>query len=170
MQIVVILLLIALVILGIFMYIHRGQKDQLEEKREAAASTLISQHYLEDVIKMGSGNPSMPRQKLMLELSWKSDKVERYIFDPTSPIVIGRNTLNDVMIDWDTVSANHCQIYAIGNQLCLSDMNSTHGTFVKRGRKLYRVTQPIVLEEGDTILLDSLGLHVHIFVFDTAGI
>lgn len=68
---------------------------------------------------------------------------------------IGRNTDCDVSIPQDfTVSGEHCEIFM--NQtggVMIQDMNSTHGTYVLRGKNRVSATSPVQVFDGDRIQL-----------------
>jgi DNA-binding NtrC family response regulator len=56
-----------------------------------------------------------------------------YTFDK-DVINIGAMDDNDLVLDDETVSRNHCQIFIEGDQYLIRDLDSTNGTFVNRVR------------------------------------
>ncbi|MBX3086204.1 MAG: ATP-binding cassette domain-containing protein [Anaerolineae bacterium] len=67
------------------------------------------------------------------------------------PFAIGRDPKSDLVIDSLTVSWNHAQIVAKGNQRQLMDMGSTNGSRVNG----QLITQPTPLQSGDTIQISN---------------
>jgi hypothetical protein len=68
---------------------------------------------------------------------------------------IGRNTDCDVSIPQDfTVSGEHCEIFMNSTGgVMIQDMNSTHGTYVLRGKNKVSATSPVQVFDGDRIQL-----------------
>ncbi|MDQ3034891.1 MAG: sigma 54-interacting transcriptional regulator [Myxococcota bacterium] len=60
-------------------------------------------------------------------------QVEEMLFDK-DVINIGAMEDNDVVLQDETVSRNHCRIYIDGDQYLIQDLDSTNGTFVNRVR------------------------------------
>ncbi len=60
---------------------------------------------------------------------------------------LGRQPDNDVIITDESASRRHCEIYSQDNNLVITDLNSTNGTFVNR----QRLIQPLLLRSGDQI-------------------
>src|SRR5688572_12035404 len=65
-------------------------------------------------------------------------------------IVIGRSSDLDMVLVEDMVSRKHAKISTVGNQIVISDMGSTNGTFVN-GEKVKKAR----LKEGDRILIGT---------------
>jgi diguanylate cyclase (GGDEF)-like protein len=66
---------------------------------------------------------------------------------------VGRQPDNDVIISDESASRRHAEIYSHDNNLIITDLGSTNGTFVNR----QRLSQPLVLRSGDQI---RIGQHV----------
>lgn len=77
--------------------------------------------------------------------------------------IIGREALNDLVINDPEVSRRHCRIMLRPDGFLLEDLGSTNGTFVNG----QRVTAPQTLYHGDTI---ELGKSVRIAYLGTAPI
>ena len=156
--------------LAIWLYMRNNKMKTLEKDRMFAAARLLKEDSLIHSLTYTDQNVLLGVRTL-IELSWKEEKVERYVFDPAKKVRIGRSPqANDISVSWDTISANHCEIFQTGTQLCLQDCGSANGTFIKRGRKIYQVKTNAVLAEGDTIIVGGLRMNLHIFNFDTAWI
>ena len=69
---------------------------------------------------------------------------------PHREIVIGRSSDLDMVLVEDMVSRKHAKISTVGNQIVISDMGSTNGTFVN-GEKVKKAR----LKEGDRILIGT---------------
>lgn len=63
--------------------------------------------------------------------------------------ILGREAINDVVVNDVEVSRRHCRLMLDQNGYVLEDLGSTNGTFVNG----QRVTVPTVLYHGDTIEL-----------------
>ena len=60
-------------------------------------------------------------------------KVQQHVFDK-DVVSIGATPDNDLAIDDETVSRNHCKIFTEGAHYMVRDLDSTNGTFVNRVR------------------------------------
>ncbi|QQR90383.1 MAG: sigma 54-interacting transcriptional regulator [Myxococcales bacterium] len=60
-------------------------------------------------------------------------EAKQHVFD-RDVINVGAMDDNDVVVDDETVSRNHCKIFREGNHYILQDLNSTNGTFINRVR------------------------------------
>ena len=60
-------------------------------------------------------------------------EVKSHVFDKDS-ISIGATADNDLVLDDETVSRNHCVIFLEGSNYLIRDLDSTNGTFVNRVR------------------------------------
>jgi len=63
----------------------------------------------------------------------RGDDLREYVFE-RDVVTIGAMEDNDLVIDDETVSRNHCRIVREGDQYVLIDPGSTNGTFVNRVR------------------------------------
>jgi serine phosphatase RsbU (regulator of sigma subunit) len=73
------------------------------------------------------------------------------------PVTIGRTEPADLVLAGGTVSRRHCRLELRQEQLVLSDLNSTNGTFVDD----VRVESPTVLRDGVTIAVGAHRLRYH---------
>jgi type VI secretion system protein ImpI len=65
------------------------------------------------------------------------DSLNNQVFDrvfPRLPVRIGRNALNDLLLEQNFVSQFHAVLELQGGQLALRDLGSTNGTLLKGGR------------------------------------
>ncbi len=70
-------------------------------------------------------------------------------------VIIGREAINDIMLQELEISRRHASITFVGGRHTIEDLNSTNGTFVN-GR---RISTPVVLRDGDVIDLgDTVSL------------
>ena len=72
---------------------------------------------------------------------------------PDTPITIGRNLTNQLVVSVSTVSRKHARIQRVGDHFVITDLNSTGGTFVNEKRIM-----KAVLKSGDSILLADTPL------------
>lgn len=72
---------------------------------------------------------------------------------PDTPITIGRNLTNQLVVSISTVSRKHAMIQRIGDHFVITDLNSTGGTYVNEKRIM-----KAVLKSGDSILLADTPL------------
>lgn len=71
-------------------------------------------------------------------------------------ITIGRGSKNDIIIDDNDVSRNHCQLVRLADDFEIHDLESTNGTFINgqrvNGNRLLKSGN--LIELGDTITLE----------------
>jgi DNA-binding NtrC family response regulator len=63
----------------------------------------------------------------------RADAPREYVFEQ-DVVNIGAMEDNDLVLDDETVSRNHCRIFREGDQYMIADLGSTNGTFVNRVR------------------------------------
>ncbi len=73
------------------------------------------------------------------------------------PLTIGRTAPSELILEGGTVSRRHCRLERQGEQILLSDLGSTNGTFVNG----QRVSGPVVLEDGARITIGAHSLNYH---------
>lgn len=84
-------------------------------------------------------------------------------FQLAQPItIVGRETLNDLVLNDAEVSRRHCRLVLQNDGYMIEDLGSTNGTFVN-GK---RVTAPLLLYHGDTI---ELGKSVRLVFLGSAA-
>jgi SARP family transcriptional regulator, regulator of embCAB operon len=90
------------------------------------------------------------------------DKQETTILLKSSPITMGRNTDNDIVIDDPKVSQHHCRLTMnkLWKKWHIEDLHSSNGTFVDRGLEGFPVTgekkrllKGDKIHVGDTVLM-----------------
>jgi hypothetical protein len=71
-------------------------------------------------------------------------------------ILIGRNELNDLQLEDDTISARHARIFFSKNHWMLEDSQSTNGTYLNDEKLI----SPTVLVENDIIRCGKIMIKV----------
>lgn len=87
-----------------------------------------------------------------IELLFKDKSINNYPIGAGDTLLIGRNTVNDIVINNLAVSAQHAKIECVGNGYLFVDLQSENGSFVND-----RHTKSHWLDHGDTI---TIGKHV----------
>ena len=73
-----------------------------------------------------------------------------------TPFLIGKQEgLVDYVLDGDTISRIHAKIEKAGSDYCISDLNSTNGTYVN-GR-LLETNETVLLNQGDEIFIANFA-------------
>ncbi|HJD21109.1 MAG TPA: FHA domain-containing protein [Candidatus Gemmiger faecigallinarum] len=147
---------------------HQNEK----EKYLRAAKNLVQEELLNYALcTPGTGGAPPPARRPMLYLRANTDPVQRFVFDPSHPITLGRDPQCSIFVQDPLISQQHCRIQARGGQVFLSDNNSSNGTFVQRGlMRCYRVVpgRPFPLVGGDVICAGQFRLKITLFLFDDA--
>ncbi len=93
---------------------------------------------------------SSPYGKLTIEQSSASSGSE---YGVRNNQVIGKREA-DIIIADNIVSRRHARLIVNGDQVCIEDLGSTNGTFVKRGSEEFEVNgMPFALQHDDQIFL-----------------
>lgn len=71
-------------------------------------------------------------RRVKLELM-RDGKVSSHVFDKDT-VAIGATPDNDLVLEDETVSRNHCRIFQEGDHYLVKDLDSTNGTFINRVR------------------------------------
>lgn len=109
-------------------------------------------------------------QKVMLCLEWKDVSREGYVFDPEPGISIGRQAEgNEICIREISVSSRHCRICLVEGQPVVEDLNSSNGTWIKRGFRKRAVTAVEPVFTGDILVIGTVRMKVTLFYFDMAA-
>ncbi len=147
---------------------RRMEKCRVQEK--VAAALLLKKKQLDEMIDMNK-RQSSAREYLILVISWKEDKKRKYIFDPSTGVSIGRDREeNQICIPLDTISQKHCMIFSSGDSIYIQDLNSTNGTFIKRGFKTYRVNGCAPCQDNDTIIVGDIYFKIRTFYMDATNL
>lgn len=91
--------------------------------------------------------------KLILKFK---DRVIKEFEVAEDPINIGRDQVNDIVIDNIGISRNHAKIELQGKKYVLTDLNSTNGTFVNKKK-----IKQTILKDKDEIII---GKHMIFFI------
>lgn len=141
-----------------------------DRARMRSAAVLLRESQLNNAISREYG-PDQGRQRFILELSWKDEAQRTYLFDPSTPVRIGRDPeKNQLCIRRDTVSSEHCLLVIYKGALTVQDLNSSNGTFIKRRHSRYRVSGRVYVKNGDRLEIGGLSIKVNCFLFDAAYI
>jgi hypothetical protein len=82
-----------------------------------------------------------------------ADGQKRYVVNPAG-LKIGRTPPADIVIPDPGVSRLHCTVELAGDKLCITDLNSTNGTFVE-GK---RIADSALLEIGAVLRVGNVSL------------
>lgn len=74
------------------------------------------------------------------------------------PVILGRETGVDLLVDDDSISRRHGRISAINGAFFITDLNSSNGTYVNGSRV---GGPPTALKDGDFIRLGSVDFTFH---------
>ena len=144
--------------------------EKSREQEKAAAALLLKKTQLGDLLDMNK-RQNNNREYLILVITWKEEKKRKYIFDPSVGVSIGRGREeNQICIPLDTVSHKHCIIFSSGNDIYVQDLNSSNGTYIKRGFKIFRVTGCALCMENDTIIVGDIYFKIRTFYMDAANL
>ncbi|MEE2785762.1 MAG: sigma 54-interacting transcriptional regulator [Myxococcota bacterium] len=93
----------------------------------------------------------------------KDSKWEEKVFDQ-AVVTLGSQDDNDIVLNDETVSRNHCRIYQEGSAYVLQDLGSTNGTFINQVRIKEAFLKPgCTIELGQSRLqFQSFDEEVHI--------
>jgi pSer/pThr/pTyr-binding forkhead associated (FHA) protein len=90
-----------------------------------------------------------------IELLFKEKNIDNYSIGAGDSLLIGRNSVNDIVIDNLAVSAQHAKIESIGNEFLFVDLHSENGSYVNDEQ-----TKSHWLNDGDII---TVGKHTLTF-------
>jgi pSer/pThr/pTyr-binding forkhead associated (FHA) protein len=90
-----------------------------------------------------------------IELLFKEKNIDKYSIGAGDSLLIGRNSVNDIVIDNLAVSAQHAKIESIGNEFLFVDLHSENGSYVNDEQ-----TKSHWLNDGDII---TVGKHTLAF-------
>jgi len=87
-----------------------------------------------------------------LSLAFKDKVIAKYQITKGDTFLIGRNSVNDIVIDNLAVSAQHAKVESDGNGFVYVDLNSENGSFVDEA-----LIKHYWLNDGDAI---TIGKHI----------
>lgn len=158
--------IIVLFAAGVAIFIYRSSRMSEIQKYYDAASMMIKETCLNNAIRNQMVS-NIGGWKIMIYLKWKTREKQGFVFDPDAGVRIGRIPgENEICIRENNVSGRHCRILMYNGQLLLQDLNSTNGTWIKRGFRKKRVVGAEPLLSGDRILIGSIKMTVTVFSFD----
>ena len=100
-----------------------------------------------------------PILKAKLTAKAADSPIKEYILDET-PLLVGKFDPDTEIVDIDLVrfpdaeliSRNHAELSFDGSSWQVRDLNSTNGTYLKRGaERAFKITQPETVHEGDRL-------------------
>lgn len=151
--------------------IVKTRRDETEEYYDAARNILKSDR-LDSLLKKNGPDVTVPYDasvKPMVYLKVKGSKTQKYVFDPSKTVNIGRDkALNQICIDEAVVSHFHCRIYSNAMNVYLQNVGALNGVQLKRGRKVYTLGAEEVTElyAKDIIIAGTTRIEVTVFYFD----
>lgn len=175
MELVLIILLVLLFVFLIILTVRNHIKKTAQQNYHVAAGNILREEFLNYSLQntiSPDGKMNEPRSaKMMVYLKSKSSgKKAQFVFDPERGIKFGRDSINsNIFINDPAVSQYHCRIYTYNDCVFLQDMNSSNGTFVRRGAfKNYAIynRNQIALKTGDKIVVGSCLFEVCLFYYD----
>ena len=167
---ITIIIVIAIVLAGIISYIMINSRKAEMQKYYGAAYKMIKEICLANALKNQKPRENH-EQKVIIYLKWKDREKQGYVFDPQQGVRIGRNPgKNEICIREKMISGQHCVIYLSEGMLAIQDLNSSNGTWIRRGFWKHRLQGAEYLLSGDKIIVGGLKLTVTIFTFDMAYI
>ena len=145
-----IVLFIALLVVGIVLFVtrshkHDAQMNVLRQEQESAAQQATAAQQALETYKQETRQQEVARkndelQKQLIALMhsknlyprlFVSEKGNNSVYEMTKPsITIGRKSDNDLVLTNAAVSRNHAQIVFNGVEFVLEDLHSTNGLFV----------------------------------------
>jgi len=96
-----------------------------------------------------------------LSILFKDKVIENYQITKGDTFVIGRNSVNDIVIDNLAVSAQHAKVESDGNGFVYVDLNSENGSFLDEA-----LIKNYWLNDGDKI---TIGKHILKFLNEETG-
>jgi hypothetical protein len=94
----------------------------------------------------------------VLRISQGPSAGQVYSLSPTTTVSVGRGPTNDIVLDDDAVSGQHCRFRPEDGRFLVYDLESTNGTYVNDRR-----IQRHALAEGDTIRIGETVFEFHSF-------
>lgn len=152
----------------IILQYRKKQKKSL--RRRQAAARLIKEEILDGLLKqegMVGGN----NWRLMVLLQFFDGGNQEYVLDPAMNIRIGRSSFtNDITVDQEKVSANHCVLFPYAGKLYIKDLQASNGTFLIRRNRRYRVAPTADIQSGDVLEIGGVRFVIRPFWFDMTEI
>ncbi|MBQ6376536.1 MAG: FHA domain-containing protein [Lachnospiraceae bacterium] len=162
----VILVITAILFSSLFMILEgkKAQKHRLRQDR--AAALLLREQLLTRAIK---GEDGGGRYFPVLFLSFEMDGSQEFAFPAEQGVRIGRDPgENEISIRHPYVSGRHCCVYMADGRICLADLGSGNGTFVRRGIRKTRIRQITDLRDGESFFVGNIRFRVRAKVYDAA--
>lgn len=174
MGLVLAIVLVCLAAVVTVVLLQRQQKERRLFLR--AARNIVQEELLEYNLKNPTRMQHLPppaRRRTMIFLRTNANPPQRVVYDPTTPITVGRNPQTCTLyLSEPSVSLQHCCIYTYGNKVLLQNQNSANGTILQRGlfkTVCLRQNHAAPLRSGDRIRIGSFMMKVRLFLYDDAA-
>ena len=82
--------------------------------------------------KMMAQNVYDANKATLLILKFKGQQIRKYVLNKDKALMIGRLANNNIVIENEAVSGKHAKIFALDDEYCIQDLESTNGTFVNK--------------------------------------
>jgi pSer/pThr/pTyr-binding forkhead associated (FHA) protein len=103
------------------------------------------------------GSLAVPASRLLQAIGKKASESRTVTFRG-QPIVLGRDSSCDLLLDFPMISLRHARLWQDGNRIMIEDLGSTNGTFVNG----QRVRLSAEVKHRDMIGMGSLVLELHV--------
>lgn len=165
-----ILTAILLILILIIAIVVIKRKKNAAAARLNAAAVLLREGQLDNAISRDRVQEP-GRIRPVLELTWKNRERKTFLFDPLSPVRIGKDPAkNSICIRNGMVGSEHCLLVMHNGALTLQDLNSKNGTYIRRGGRRYRIEGRVYVNNGDKIEVGGLIMKASLFMYDSAYI
>lgn len=148
--------------------ILRMLKKSEEERYYNAAAQMIREEILNDSISREKKILKDSQLKMMVYIKCNGRQKDGYVFHGAREIRIGRKMPQyGIYLKDKEISSFHCRIIWYEGRLWLEDMQSSNGTFIRRGLQKHQVDRPICLRSRERVYLGNSYLDIQIFQMDT---
>lgn len=166
--IIIVVISLIIVISGIIII----KKNQNEEKKYyETAYRMSKEDYLTESLKnVDRDNHNTVVVPMVYIKACNTKPKQGYVFNPLKEICIGRDKYkNSIWIPYETISMEHCKLFAYEGNVFIQDLYSSNGTYVKHGLRKYFVNpgECMQLESKDKIMVGDAIFRVVIFYFKT---
>lgn len=159
-----------LIVFSVVIAVHYEKRQKKNLKRRQAAARLIKEEILDGLLKQ-EGMSGRNSWRLMVLLRFYDGGSREYVLDPAVNIRFGRSGFtNDVIVDQEKVSANHCILFSSAGRLYVQDLKTSNGTYLIRRNRRYRVTSSADIQNGDILAIGGVRFIIRPFWFDMTEI
>lgn len=176
---------VLVIILLIFILIWQSKRNKDIQERKNISNAKLRNAQLEEKLKNPENKEELHRQSSPFEVQYMQNapdrtgavpefqveievhtetSVQRYLFDLEQEVTIGREPVNDLVINDISATQNGCGILVKNHSVYVKCQNTSTPVYIRRGRRTHLVKDQMVkLQSKDILTIGKTDLRISLY-------